>query len=85
MMGAMRAAIDGAGRVVVPKALRDELKLERGTVLEIRVRGGKLELEPVATPMRLVRRGTGLVATTDEPLPPLDAEDVRAVIESVRR
>ena len=81
----MRVTIDGAGRLVVPKALRDELKLERGTVLEIRVRGAKLELEPVATPMRLVRRGGGLVATTDEPLPPLDAEDVRAVVESLRR
>ena len=81
----MRAAIDGSGRLVVPKALRDELKLERGTVLEVRVRDGRLELEPVATPMRLVRRGAGLVATTDDPLPPLDAEDVRAVLESVRR
>jgi hypothetical protein len=34
--------------------------------------------------MRLVRRGEGLVATTDEPLPAIDAEDVRRVIESQR-
>jgi len=35
--------------------------------------------------MRLVRRGTTLVATTDEPLPRLDADAVRAVVESQRR
>lgn len=81
----MKVTIDGAGRIVVPKALRDELRLQGGTTLEIRVSDGKLELEPVATAMRLVRRGEGLVATTDEPLPPIDADDVRAATESLRR
>jgi AbrB family looped-hinge helix DNA binding protein len=81
----MLVTIDAAGRIVVPKALRDELKLAGGTTLEIRAHEGKLELEPVATPMRLVRRGKGLVATTDEPLPTLDVDDVRSVTESFRR
>lgn len=81
----MRVTIDRAGRLVVPKALRDELNLEAGTALEIRVRDGRLELEPVPIPMRLERRGGGLVATTDEPVPTIDAEDVRAVMESLRR
>lgn len=81
----MKTTIDQAGRIVVPKALRDQLNLERGTTLEIRAHGGRLELEPVATPMRLVRRGKGLVATTEEPLKQLDADDVRAVTESLRR
>jgi AbrB family looped-hinge helix DNA binding protein len=81
----MKTTIDRSGRVVVPKALRDALKLEGGTTLEIRVREGRIELEPVATPMRLVRRGKGLVATTDDPLPGIDAEAVRAATESQRR
>jgi AbrB family looped-hinge helix DNA binding protein len=81
----MRVTIDRAGRLVVPKALRDELNLEPGTPLEIRAREGRLELEPAVIPMRLVRRGKGLVATTKEPLPRIDAEDVRAVTESLRR
>ena len=85
MLGTMKVAIDSAGRVVVPKALRDVLRLEGGTLLEIRLRDGKIELEPVSTPMRLERRGRRLVATSDEPLPPLSAEDVRAVVESQRR
>ena len=84
-MNAMKVTIDKAGRLVVPKPLRDELHLAEGTTLEIRLRDGQLELEPVATPMRLVRQGKGLVATTDEPLPAIDADDVRDVLESQRR
>lgn len=56
-----------------------------GMPLEIRIRDGVLEVEPVSTAMRLERRGAGLVAVTDEPLPPIDADDVRAVLESMRR
>jgi AbrB family looped-hinge helix DNA binding protein len=81
----MKTAIDGSGRIVVPKALRDALRLEGGTPLEIRVRDGRLEIEPLSTPMRLVPRGNGLVAVADEPLPAIDAEVVRAVTESLRR
>ncbi len=54
-------------------------------MLEIRVREGRLEIEPLATPMRLVPRGKGLVATADEPLPAIDADAVRAATESLRR
>jgi bifunctional DNA-binding transcriptional regulator/antitoxin component of YhaV-PrlF toxin-antitoxin module len=81
----MRVTIDRAGRLVALKPLRDELKLEPGATLELRAREGRLKLEPVAVPMRLVRRGKGRVATTDEPLPKIGAEDVRAVLESQRR
>lgn len=81
----METTIDKAGRLVVPKALRDELGLKDGTRLEIRLREGRLEIEPLATPMKLVRRGGRLVATTEEPLPPLDADEVRRIVESLRR
>jgi AbrB family looped-hinge helix DNA binding protein len=81
----MRTTIDRAGRLVIPKALRDALGLESGTPLEINARDGRLEIEPVPTAMRLERRGRGLVAVTDEPLPALDADDVRAVLEAMRR
>lgn len=81
----MRVTIDRAGRVVVPKALRDVLGLEGGEELDIAVREGRLELQPVPTVMRLERRGRGLVAVPDHPLPQLDADRVRAVTETVRR
>lgn len=81
----MKTTIDAAGRLVIPKALRNELKLTAGTPLEIRIHGGLIEIQPAATPMRLVRRGKGLVATTDDPLPVVGPEDVRAITESLRR
>ena len=81
----MKSTIDRAGRIVVPRKLREELGLVGGTQLEIRVREGRLEIEAAATPMKLVRRGKGLVATTADPLPRLGPDDVRAVLESLRR
>jgi AbrB family looped-hinge helix DNA binding protein len=41
----MKTKIDVAGRVVVPKALRDALGLRPGQVLEIRADDGKIEIE----------------------------------------
>ena len=81
----MRTAIDGAGRIVIPKELRDRLGLRRGRLLEIQERDGRIEIEPVATPMSLVRRGRGLVAVPKEKLPPLTDEIVRDTLDRVRR
>lgn len=81
----MRATIDRAGRIVVPKALRDQLHLDVDTPLDISVRDGRIEIEPVPTPMRLVLIDDRLVATTDVDVPTIDADDVRAVMESLRR
>lgn len=80
----MRTTIDGAGRIVVPKRLRDELRLQAGQTLEIAARDGRLEIEPQATPMRLERRDGKLVAVPDEPLPVLTAAEVRAALEQLR-
>ena len=81
----MKSAIDSAGRVVIPKPLRDRLGLERGRVVEIRERDGRIEIEPAATPMSLARRAGGPVAVPEEELPPLTDEVVRATIDGTRR
>jgi AbrB family looped-hinge helix DNA binding protein len=81
----VKITIDGSGRVVVPKPVRDQLKLDGGTLLEVVIRGDELVMTAVATPMHLVRRGKGMVAVSDVSLPTLSAEDVRSAIESQRR
>jgi AbrB family looped-hinge helix DNA binding protein len=81
----MKAVIDRAGRIVVPEPLRQALRLKPGQRLEIRVGDGRLEIEIVSTPMRLRKRGMGLVAVPQAKLPPLTAEHVRDVLERVRR
>jgi AbrB family looped-hinge helix DNA binding protein len=81
----MKATIDRAGRIVVPKPLRDALSLRGGETLELTVRDGRLEAEPVATPMRLERSPDGVIAVPEMELPPLTAEQVRATLEQTRR
>jgi AbrB family looped-hinge helix DNA binding protein len=81
----MRSTIDGAGRIVVPKALRDALGLKPGQALEIRAGDGRLEIEIAPTRMALRKRGRGMVAVPEGDLPPLTAEEVRETLEKVRR
>ncbi|MFV0405762.1 MAG: AbrB/MazE/SpoVT family DNA-binding domain-containing protein [Propioniciclava sp.] len=44
----MRATIDKAGRLVVPRQLRDQIGLTAGDV-EVTVEGAGLRIEPAAT------------------------------------
>jgi len=82
---AMKATIDAAGRIVVPKPLRQALGLKPGQPLEIRAGDGHLEIAIAPTPMQLKKRGKGVVAVPDAKLPPLTAEQVRDTLERVRR
>lgn len=81
----MRTTIDAAGRIVVPKAMREALDLKPGQALEIRAGDGRLEIEAAATPMSLQRRGKGPVAVPDTELPKLTSAEVRATLERIRR
>jgi len=81
----MRTAIDAAGRVIVPKALREQLGLTAGRELEIRARDGVLVIEPLPTEVLLVRRGKRLVARPKSKLPKLTQDEVRAALDGARR
>ena len=81
----MKATLDSAGRIVVPKPLRQALGLKPGYSLEIRAGDGRLEIEIAATPMKLQKRGKGVVAVPDAELPALTAAQVRDTLERVRR
>jgi AbrB family looped-hinge helix DNA binding protein len=81
----MVTTIDSAGRIVVPKRLREELGFRPGQELELNAVDGRLEVEHQATPMRLERRGKRLVAVADGDMPTLTTETVREALEQVRR
>jgi AbrB family looped-hinge helix DNA binding protein len=81
----MKVAIDGVGRVVIPKPLRDELGISGPTDLEMTATDGRLELTvpDVAAHME-VRDGLAVIVT-DQPMAPMTVEETRAAIERVRR
>ena len=81
----MKSTIDSAGRIIVPKAMRDALGLKPGQALEIRAGDGRLEIEVATTPMALKKRGKGVAAVPAAELPALTAEQVRETLERVRR
>jgi AbrB family looped-hinge helix DNA binding protein len=79
----MRATIDAAGRLVVPKSLRDELGFGAGTELEVTAVDGHLE---AAIPSRVrVDEGPHGVRFAAETSERLSAEQVRGLMERGRR
>jgi AbrB family looped-hinge helix DNA binding protein len=60
-------SIDEAGRVVLPKAIRDAVNLGKGGMAIVRLApSGTIEIEPIPSPTRRFRRiGKFLVAVTD--------------------
>ena len=81
----MRITIDSVGRLVVPKALRDELGISGATELEIHARDGVLELGVADLPARVEDRPGGPVIASDAATKPLTIEHVRAAIDRTRR
>jgi AbrB family looped-hinge helix DNA binding protein len=59
----MKSTIDRAGRVVIPKPIREAAGFKPGSPLKIEYRDGKVEIERKSPPVRLVRKGGVLVAS----------------------
>jgi len=81
----MRTTIDSAGRIVVPKRLRDEMGLQPGQILELEVTDGRLQVEIAPADVYLKRRRHGPVAVAHENMPTLTADMVRQTLERTRR
>ncbi len=61
----MQTTIDSAGRVVVPKALRDELGLTPGSTIDISRYGAGLTLVPGGRTAQIVEENGRLVASSE--------------------
>jgi AbrB family looped-hinge helix DNA binding protein len=81
----MVATIDKAGRIVVPKRLREQLGFKPGQKLELSAVDGRLEVEHPTTPIHFEKRAGRLVAVADRPMPVLTQEQVRETLEQIRR
>ena len=83
-MNTMPNAIDGSGRIVIPKRLRDELGLLPGVPLTFSTDGVALRIEPTRRGGRLVRRGGRLVVVSESERSVSD-EEIRDAIDASRR
>ena len=80
----MTVTIDHAGRLVIPKAIREEAHLEAGETLEIRVRDGRIEIETSARDVEIVTQGRLRVAKPRERSTALTSATVRATQQRIR-
>lgn len=81
----MKTTIDAAGRLVIPKAMRQAAGIGAGTEVEVFESNGTLVIAPTYAPLCLVDTPDGTVAVpTKGDLPVLTAAQVRAALEAVR-
>lgn len=62
----MQAVIDQAGRIVIPKALRDGLGLQPGSTVDISAYGAGVLVIPGGRTARLAEEDGVLVAVSDD-------------------
>jgi AbrB family looped-hinge helix DNA binding protein len=78
----MQVTIDSAGRIVVPKPLREELGLSPETTMEIEVVDGHLEISTTFQPAVVAEGPNGpVVAPTGTAI---SERDVRRLLEAAR-
>ena len=70
-----KVILDRAGRVVLPKTLRDELHLSPGDTLDLTVRGDEVTLRPRRGVTPLQKERGVWVFRTGKPLTAVETED----------
>jgi AbrB family looped-hinge helix DNA binding protein len=78
----MEAVIDQAGRIVLPKAIRDALGLLPGTKVDISQYGAGVQLVPAGRTARLIEEDGVLVSAGETPV---DDDMLFALIDAGRK
>jgi len=78
----MKTTIDSAGRLVVPKVLRDRLGLTPGSTVDVSPYGAGLQMVPVSRTARGRSVRGELVAESDTEI---TDDDVFAILDADRR
>jgi AbrB family looped-hinge helix DNA binding protein len=84
IVNAMNVTIDKAGRLVVPKEIRDRMGLRAGDELEIEEFNGRIEISKPRKERKLVEKNGLLTLEPDPSEPPITQEQVREQLERVR-
>jgi AbrB family looped-hinge helix DNA binding protein len=81
MVNAMKTTIDKAGRLVIPRPLRDRIGLRDGGQVELELDGAAIRIEPVAGSAMREDAGLLLIPASGTAL---KAADVRELIDADR-
>jgi AbrB family looped-hinge helix DNA binding protein len=79
-----RLIIDKAGRVVIPKPLREQLHLEAGDALEMETAGERITLRPVRGTGPLTKEHGVWVFHSGQPLPASATDEMLQLIREER-
>jgi AbrB family looped-hinge helix DNA binding protein len=79
-----RVTLDRAGRIVLPKTVRDRLQLAPGDSFDLLVQGDELTLRPRRTSTPLHRERGVWVLRTGEPLTAAETEETLRKIRAQR-
>jgi AbrB family looped-hinge helix DNA binding protein len=80
----MKTTMDAAGRLVLPKAIRERAQIVPGVPLDVRVVDGRIEIEPVSATVTLTRSGGFWVAAPPDDVPVLSQAEVDITLEGLR-
>lgn len=78
----VEVTVDQVGRILVPKALREQAGLVPGSVVDISLYGDGLHVSPGGRTARLERRDGKLVAVAETVV---TDDDVVLLVDSIRR
>ncbi len=77
--------MDSAGRVVIPKSLREAIGLGDGGEIEIQLVDGALLVAPPTVRKRIEEHDGRATIVAEQELPPLPDQVVRDVLDAIRR
>jgi AbrB family looped-hinge helix DNA binding protein len=81
----MKTTIDSAGRLVLPKPLRERLGLRGGGEVDLDEHDGVVEIRPVQREVTVDRSGNRPVLRATNDVPPLTDDEVRELLDRTRR
>jgi len=77
----METTIDSAGRIVIPKPLRNQVGLTPGRV-DVHVEGSRIVIEPLGGDGLVERDGLWMIPASDGTI---SADEVRQILDEGRR
>lgn len=80
----MKTTMDRAGRLVIPKEIREGAQLTPGEPLEIQLRDGRVEIQPQPRRVQVRPKGKLAVAVAPDQAESLTVEMVREIQQMLR-